>query len=86
MIDQAYQDIEPLRETDPERYATLYDRILVESMQFRYLMISIYYTEFSEAEILEMRNEFKYDFNRLGLTSYRESVDIAELWNEWGID
>lgn len=86
LIDQAYQDIEPLRETDPERYATLYDRILVESMQFRYLMISIYYTEFSEAEILEMRNEFKYDFNRLGLTSYRESVDIAELWNKWGID
>ena len=86
LIDQAYEDIEPLRETDPERYETLYERILLESMQFRYLMISIFPTEFSEAELLEMRTEFKYDFERLGLISYRENADISELWTEWGIN
>lgn len=84
-IEQAYADIESIRETDPERYSVLYDRILLESMQFRYLILSIYYTEYSEAELLEMRQEFRYDFERLGLTSYRENGDISELWSEWGI-
>lgn len=86
MIQKAYEDIKPLQEKDAERYATLYDRILLEGMQFRYLMLSIYYTEFTEQELLEARNEFRYDFERLGLTSYRENADITELWSEWKIN
>lgn len=86
LIEQAYEDIEPLRESDPERYATLYDRILLESMQFRYLMLSIYYTEYTEAELLDARKEFKYDFERLGLTAHKENGNIADVWTEWGIN
>lgn len=86
MIDKAYKEIEPIRETDPERYSVLYDRILLESMQFRYLILSIYGTEYTEEELIEQRKEFKYDFERLQLTSYRENGDINELWAEWGIN
>lgn len=86
MIDKAYKDIESIRETDPDRYSVLYDRILLESLQFRYLILSIYATEYTEDELIEQRKEFKYDFERLQLTSYRENGDINELWSEWGIN
>ena len=85
MIEQAYKDIEPLRDSNPDRYAMLYDRILLESMQLRYLTLSIYYTEYSEAELMEARREFRYDFERLGLVTYRENGNINELWSDWGI-
>ena len=85
LIEEAYEDIEPLRETNPERYTVLYNRILLESMQFRYLMLSIYYTEYTEAALMEARKEFRYDFERLGLVTYRENGNIQELWSDWGI-
>ena len=85
LIEQAYKDIEPLRDSNPDRYAMLYDRILLESMQLRYLTLSIYYTEYSEAELMEARREFRYDFERLGLVTYRENGNINELWSDWGI-
>lgn len=86
MIDKAYKDIEPIRETNPERYSTLYDRILLESIQFRYLILSIYPTEYTEDVLIEKRKEFKYDFERLRLTSFGENRDINDLWSEWGIN
>lgn len=86
MIDQAYKDIESIRETNPERYSTLYDRILLESIQYRYLILSIYSTEYTEDELIEKRREFKYDFERLQLTSYQENGDINDLWSEWGLN
>lgn len=86
MINKAYEDIEGLRETNPDRYAKLYDRILIESMQFRYLLIQIYYTEYSDSALLEAKKEFRYDFERLGFTAIAENTDITLLWQEWGID
>ena len=86
LIEKAYKDIESLRESDPERYAVLYDRILVESIQFRYLMLQLYYTEYSEAELLEARKEFRYDFERLEFTAHCEGGNIADIWKEWGIE
>lgn len=86
LINQAYADIEPLREKNPERYAVLYDRILTESLQFRYLDLQLFFTEYGEAKLLDARNEFKNDFERLGLISYREGEKIGTLWDDWGLD
>ena len=85
-IDLAYEAIEPLRETDPTRYAELYDRILLESIQFRYLQLQLYATEFSATELREARMEFRADFERLQLTSQSEGGDIHDLWNQWELD
>ena len=85
-LDEAYADIAPLQEENPERYRVLYDRILLESMQFRYLILQLYTTEFSKTELIDARNEFRYDFERLGLTSYQEGSEITKLWTEWGIN
>ena len=84
-IDQAYEDIAEYQETDPERYQLLYDRITMESMQFRYLLIGAYGTNYDAEELLNMKNLFKHDFERLGLITYAENRDIAQLWSDWGI-
>ena len=85
-IDQAYADIEPLQQSDPTRYAQLCDRILLESMQYRYLILMLYSTEYSADDLLDMRTEFRVDFERLNLTAQSEGGDINELWAQWGLE
>lgn len=84
-IEQAYEDIAEYQETDPERYQELYDRITMESLQYRYILIGTYGTRYDAAELLNMKNLFKHDFERLNITSYAENTDIAVLWSNWGI-
>lgn len=85
-IDRAYADIAPLQQSDPERYAQLYDRILLESLQYRYLLLQVYPTEYNASELQAARLEFRYDFERLGLTAQAEGGDITDLWTDWGIN
>lgn len=85
-IDQAFEEIKPIEETDPERYAALYDRILLESIQFRYLLIQLYPMEYTASDLYDEKIRFREDFERLNLTSFRENGTIEILWNEWGIN
>lgn len=85
LIDQAYADIETLRDSNPERYEQLYNRILIESMQFRYIMICLFSPAFEEAELLEEKRSFRTDFEHLGMASHAEWKDIKLLWDDWGI-
>lgn len=84
-IDKAYEDIEVYKESNPERYKQLYDRITLESMQYRYILINLYSTEYGANEILNMKYEFRHDVERLGITTYQENKYISELWASWGI-
>jgi hypothetical protein len=54
-------------------------------MQFRHLLLQLYPTEFSKTDLREARTEFRFDFERLGLTTYAEGQDINKLWSDWGI-
>lgn len=85
-IEKAYEDIAPLKETDSERYTQLYNRILLESLQYRYISLSIFSAEYSEVELVNERNKFRADFELLGLTQHKESYEISVLWDEWGIN
>ncbi len=80
LIEQALQSIEPLKESNPEQYAKLHDRITIESIQFRYILIELYSSKYSATELLEMKQDFKADYNRLGFTPNNT------LWIKWGIE
>lgn len=85
-INQAYDDIAPLAETDPERYAQLYDRILTESLQYRYLILQLYSTEYdTAAQLQEERLAFKNDFERLKLSRVSEQISAESIWSSWGL-
>ena len=79
LIQQAYDDIQPLNATDAERYAQLCERIQLEGMQFGYIECSLYNTD------LTKRNEFKNSFEELGMYSYAEHQSISTLWKKWGL-
>ena len=84
-FDKAYEEIEIYRESDPERYKQLNDRITLEKIQYQYLMISLYGTNYTEADLLDMKYTFKRAVERLGLRFYVENVPIEMLWAEWMI-
>lgn len=86
MIDSAYAAIEGYKETDLERYEQLYDRITLESLQFRYLMIELYGSNYGADELYAMKWNFRMDMERLGVVTYKETKDISDLWKSWEIE
>lgn len=84
-IDEAYAAIEPLKESDGELYASLRDRICLESLAYRYLYIELYSGRMTSGEALEEKNSFKEDCTALNVTKVKEGGDISELWASWGI-
>ena len=86
-IDQALVDIAPMEQTDPERYAVLYDRIVTESIQYRYLILQLYYMEYEDVTVLQKeRLAFKNDCERLGISRASEQIALSTVWSNWGLD
>lgn len=79
-IDQAYSDIEYLKDIDMNRYNELKNRIKLESLAIRYILANLYTTT------LEFRQEFKADAVALGYTyiGFRYA-DIQKLWDKLGV-
>lgn len=84
-FEDAYAALEPLRERDPERYTKIHDRITLETLQFRYIKLSLYYAEYDERELLNTRQAFRYDCERLGVEYIALNVYLKTLWREWDI-
>ena len=85
-FDEAYKAIEPLKQTDPTLYARLYDRICIETLVYRKIDITLYFTQYSDSELLDLKMSFKQDVNRIGISRYNEQLTIDELWKTWGIE
>lgn len=86
-VNQAYEVIEPLKETDYETYKTLYDRINLESLSPRYFQIEMYPTTYSSGVLLSMKQQFKADCTELKITKLGEGSarSIDTLYTSWGI-
>lgn len=84
-FDKAYEAIEVYRESNPEKYKLLNDRITMETLQYRYLMINLYGTNYTSDVLLNMKYEFKNDAERLGVEQHGEGKLISTLWEEWNM-
>ena len=85
LIEQAYKDIEGLRSSDPVMYEKLYDRITLESLAYRYMLISLYSSNYLDSELDAMKTSFRSDCGMLGMTNYKEHSTIDGLWASWGM-
>lgn len=85
LIEQAYKDIEDLRSSDPIMYEKLYDRITLESLAYRYMLISLYSSNYLDSELDAMKTSFRSDCGMLGMTNYKEHSTIDGLWASWGM-
>lgn len=82
-IDEAYAAIAKYETSDPELYAKLYDRISLEEISVRYLLIEHYSGLYGTMELDSMKEEFYSEWYRLGLTTDSESGNINDLWTDW---
>ena len=77
-IEQAYESIGYLSDSDPEYYQKIYDRINLESLSPRYLQMYIYRSDFSSADLAEMEENIRKDCSRLGVMMKWEHAYIEE--------
>ena len=85
LIEQAYKDIEGLKTTDPIVYEKVYDRITLESLAYRYMLITLYGSNYLDSELEGMKLSFRSDCGTLGVTNYIEHKTIDGLWASWGL-
>ncbi len=87
-FDEAYEAIEPLKTTDPEKYEMLYERILLESISPRYVQLTLYSSDLymTTDQATQLRLQFKADCEKVGIDRFSEHVTISTLWSQWGIN
>lgn len=79
VIDEAFAAIEPLSRTDSTLYHTLYNRINLESLSYRYLRYTLHIGAFTSAELTEYGNALYNDCLALGVTRASERVLITDI-------
>lgn len=73
ILDKAMAEIEPLKETDVEKYNLLRDRILKEKVTPIYLMFTHYMSALTQAEKEAYWTEINYITTKFGMTHSSES-------------
>lgn len=84
-IDEAYLSIEHYKTSDPELYIRLSDRINLESISIRYMLLELYKGRFDAEELYRQQVDFKNDCTKLGLSRANERNLIDSIWQRWGI-
>ena len=82
-IDEAYQAIEPLKDTNPILYEKIYNRILLESIAYRYIDYDLYNSYYSKSERERMWNQFRVDVYKVGVSHLRETEYISKLFGDF---
>lgn len=83
-MDEALEAIEPLKESNPERYEQLYNRIQRERMSPIYMMLQYYIAQLSDEEKAEYISDFEKYANMYGIESTREAgFDLQSVIDNW---
>lgn len=85
LTEKAYAAVERYKFTDPDLYKNLERRIKQESIFPRYVQC-VYYGDYYK-DILQLRMQFRDDWNALGFSIYRETGgDMQSVFtNDWGL-
>ena len=80
---KAYSKIEPLKETDPERYEKIFNRIKEEELMTLYIQLSFYRGHYSKAELVKKIDDFEKYTSIFEITNYKGAASTADLIAEW---
>lgn len=85
-INKAYELIDFYKETDPELYGKLEERITRESIFPRYVLLTLYAGTYSTDKLQSLREEFMDDCFRVGIVLVKEWVSMYEgVFKDWGL-
>ncbi len=82
---RAYEEIDYLRDIDPESYTKYYNRVKKENLTLIYLFLSLHSNQFTSSEITSMIDEFEYYTTLFQLNYYQEgnyTKDLIESWRK----
>lgn len=87
LCDQAYKEVEHLKTSDPERYALYSKHIMIETLFPRYMICEYYTGYYTNAEVIQMRQDFYNDCQEVELNMYNEFAGYSlDVWFEkWGV-
>ena len=86
-MDEALEAIEPMKETNPERYETLYDRIQRERLSPLFMMLKFYIGQLSEEDKEAYIADFEKYTTMFGITNtgefyYNDITTYIESWKK----
>ena len=88
-IDDAYAAIEPLKDTDETLYYLIKDRILLEGMSYRFLLIHLYGASYYDPTTLTKEKlQWKADCAYLGINRVKEggvALVVDWVYENWGV-
>lgn len=79
----AKEEIADMLSSDPQRYAAICNRIDIEGMMPRYMLLEFYSSYFSAEGLAAARRAFAADCKRLGVNKFAEQKDIELLIRDW---
>ena len=85
LIDRAYAAAEVYKQSDPQLYRKIADRIRIESIAVRYMRLELYSGRFSAQQLVDERAAFRNDCLRLGVDMYAEQVSLSTIFQSWGL-
>ena len=83
LIEKAYEDLEPLKDTDPSRYAELREHICIESISYRYLLLELYNGRYTLEKISQMKKDLVSDVQRIGMTQMKNGQTLETVFGKW---
>ena len=87
LTEQAKTEILQYKTTNPTLYKQLNKHIAIESLAFRYLLVSLYSDAYDPAYLLTVKKTFAADILEAGLTlvSSTSGQSISALLQSWGV-
>ena len=85
-IEEAYDAIAPLKNTDRAMYDKLYERIEKEGIAIRYHLYDLHADTYDPDELTKLRKQCKADIIRLGFPKISEGGALVDhITNTWGV-
>ena len=84
-VNQAKQEIEYIKNVNPELYQKLYERMDKESLFFASVRLFWYETSYSSSQLLQMRLSFKEKCEYYGISHFSNTKPLSETYTAWGI-
>lgn len=79
-IKEAFSSLAPPYDGLCPNYPKVYDRIVLESITVRYLLMKIYPQAFTSTELAKEHEEFKRDVRRMGIKFYNEWITTEDFF------
>ena len=87
LTEQAKTEILHYKTTNPDLYKQLTNHIAIESLAFRYLLVSLYSDSYDPSYVVSVKRTFAADILTAGLTlvSSMSGQSITSLLQSWGV-